>query len=72
MNRRGGSLGASIVSWKIRSNSSEDVDPSKGHLNFTEGQTSNDIIVSVLADEIPEFDETLVVDVYEVSRNCYL
>ena len=64
--RKGGHLGHSSVFWKLRHNATNDVSPISGHINFTQGEVVNDMLVDVIADEIPEFNESIQIDLYQV------
>ena len=44
----------------------------EGSLNFTEGQTLNDIIINVISDDVPEFDENVEIELYEVVKSLLL
>ena len=67
--RRGGNLGESIIHWRVKGNVTDDVMALEGSLNFTEGQTLNDIIINVISDDVPEFDEHVEIELYKVVKS---
>ncbi|CAK8694047.1 unnamed protein product [Clavelina lepadiformis] len=66
--RRGGSLGEASLHWRIRNNSTRDVTPTEGQLTFSEGQLTNDVIIAILSDDDPEFDENIEIELTEVNQ----
>ncbi len=58
--RNGGTSGTVQVEWNATLNghlASSDVTPSSGNVRFLSGENSQDITLSILADDIPEDNE---------------
>ena len=66
--RRGGSLETSIVEWEVSKFYENEVYPLNGFIIFEENQVSALINISVLADNIPEFEKTIPVNLKKVMH----
>ncbi|XP_064619585.1 adhesion G-protein coupled receptor V1-like [Lineus longissimus] len=63
--RQGGSLGDTSVTWSVNTSTSTAVDgqdfsASGATLNFKEGETRKSITIAILDDKLPENDETII------------
>ena len=61
--RSGGTSGTVQVEWNATLSNqlaSSDVTPSRGNVRFLSGQSSQDISLSILADNVPENNEVTV------------
>ncbi|XP_062371958.1 adhesion G-protein coupled receptor V1 [Sardina pilchardus] len=77
--RNRGTFGSLVVHWKVNG-SLDDISPTSGMLTFSENQALADIVLSVLADNLPEPAEKVViiltdvttVGLADVSRGAYI
>ncbi|XP_063820072.1 adhesion G-protein coupled receptor V1 [Pseudophryne corroboree] len=68
--RKHGHFGVINVSWTITPNSSTDVYPANGILQFTDGDTFKTITVSSIPDEIPEEDEEFTITIFKPTGDA--
>ncbi|XP_052793587.1 adhesion G-protein coupled receptor V1-like [Mya arenaria] len=66
--RTGGSIGQSVVSWMVQSDKNNDLVDHAGNVTFTHGQLTSDLQLKVRGDTVPELDELFVVIITAVSR----
>ena len=72
-----GSLGIVSVSWRVSSSSSVNVSSdvsgvSGGMFTFLSGQTSKEFIVQIHSDNIPESDESLIIELYDAQGGAVI
>ena len=64
--RRGGSLDTAVVEWGVSKLYKNEVYPLNGFIIFEENQISALINITVLADNIPEFEKSIPVNLKKV------
>lgn len=72
-----GDLGSVSIAWRVSSastvNITNDVSGvSGGRLTFTNKETKKDFIIAVNSDNIPESDERLIIEIYDVQGGAVI
>ncbi len=66
--RRGGSIGASNVTWVVSAEGQSDVMETRGVVVFEAGQTEAGLLLRVKGDSIPELEETFLIQLVNISK----
>ncbi|XP_048257204.1 adhesion G-protein coupled receptor V1-like isoform X2 [Haliotis rufescens] len=68
--RSRGTFGQVSVAWELPSSAQADLTPTSGTITFTEGQAQQTIRISSVADDIPESDETYILQLSPPTGNA--
>lgn len=66
--RVGGSIGSSQVTWEVTNDQNNDIVDHTGNVTFSNGQLYADLGLKVRGDTVPELDEMFIVELTAISR----
>ncbi|KAL4228132.1 hypothetical protein ACF0H5_013567 [Mactra antiquata] len=66
--RIGGSIGLTMVTWKVINDQNNDIVEHTGNVTFNNGQLYADLDLKIRGDTLPELDELFIVELAHISR----